>query len=83
MPSAIWTAVVDPAGCIPKREGESLYQRRKQLVEIARLASLGSTVNLHRLARMAKENKADAWTYSKADVKAKLKAIFDGGAIDG
>ena len=78
-------ALLDPINHLPRREGEGLYHRRKQLVDIARLASLGSTTHLERLTRMTQENKADAWTFSTADAKGRLKEIFGNskGGING
>lgn len=61
----------------PQLEGPSDYQRNKQLVEIARLAAYGSTTYLHILCRMSPANKAIAWKFSKADTKARLRAMHN------
>ena len=81
MNSKLIEALRDRRPITPQREGDSEYQRNKQLVDIARLASRGSTLHGQILCRMSEDNKRRAWTYSKAEVKDLLRVIYDASEV--
>lgn len=83
MPSKLLEALRPSGPITPQIEGPSDYQRNKQLIEILRLASLGSSTHLHMMERMSSANKATAWTFSKADTKARIKALYGASVENG